>query len=63
MKKTTLICQNCRNEILKVESCKDLAVTCNVCGFEILLNVESEAAIIKVRPPNKRIANQKTCNN
>lgn len=54
MKKTTLICQNCKTEILRVESCKDLAITCHVCGREILLNVESEVAVIKTRPPNKR---------
>ena len=56
MKKTTLVCQNCKTEILRVESCKDLSVTCPVCGYEILFNVESEAAVIKVRPPNGRTA-------
>jgi len=56
MKKTTLICQNCDTKILRVESCKDLIINCSVCGQEILLNVEDEAAVIKMRPPNKRAA-------
>jgi len=54
MKKTELVCQKCKTEILRVESCKDLAIDCPVCGSEILLNVENEVAIIKVRPPRKR---------
>ena len=56
MKKTTLVCQNCKTEILRVKSCEDLSITCPVCGHEILLNVHSEVAVTKTRPPNKRAA-------
>jgi len=56
MKKTTLICQSCKTEILRVESCKALSVTCPVCGHEILLCVQDEMAIIKMRPPNRSAA-------
>ena len=56
MRKTTLICQNCVTEILKVESCTGLVVICSNCGHEILLNVVSEETVIKTRPPKKQPA-------
>ena len=56
MKKTTLVCQGCKTEILRVKSCEDLTITCHVCGREILLNVEDEEAVIKIRPPKKQTA-------
>ena len=56
MRKTTLICQNCVTEILKVESCTGLVIACPVCAHEILLNVVSEEAVIKTRPPKKQPA-------
>jgi len=54
MKKTTLICQGCKTEILRVKSCEDLSITCPECGQQILLNVQSEVAMIKSRPPKKQ---------
>ena len=56
MKKTTLVCQGCKTEILRVKSCEDLSITCPVCEHEILLNVQSEVAVIKARPPKKKAA-------
>ncbi|GHU98005.1 hypothetical protein FACS1894211_01000 [Clostridia bacterium] len=56
MKKISLSCMNCGRDLMRLSSCKDLTLTCPVCGAEILLNAGPEEAVVKIRVPDERRA-------